>query len=275
MKNSRTVFSLVSLLYFAAIMLSTISCQWQKSGNTSKPEQVTETQDIVAYNLDSLHIANMPDSVLQINYDFQFLKSAGTITDSINAAINQLLVTGRHDSNIRQAILNAMTQEEYAMKAEIQEFYEPDDETYGHIRYEIKRTGYFDTDAADTVIVYHGIMDIYTGGAHGSYTRLTLNMSKRTGCLINISDVLDTSCEEDILSLMLAQLLEDKDCSNREELMEKTGLLTLGELYLSSNFHLGKKGITFCFSQYEIAPYSSGITYITLNYDALRPYLKK
>ena len=274
MKKSIVTSSVASLLCIAAIMLATVSCQWKKSGNTGNSEQVTDSKDIVADNLDSLHITNMPDSVLRIKYNFQFLKSTGSITDSINAAINQFLVTGRHESDIRQAILDALTQEESAMKAEIQEFYEPDDETYGHIKYEIARTGHFISDAADSVIVYQGIMDIYTGGAHGSYTPLTLNMSKKTGCIINFSDVFDISCEQEILDLMLAQLLKDNGCSNREELMEKTGLLTLGELQLSSNFHLGKDAITFCFGQYEIAPYSSGITYISLGYDALKQYLK-
>lgn len=73
---------------------------------------------------------------------------------------------------------------------------------------------------------------------------------------------------------MLTKLLKDNNCATREELMEKTGILGLGDLYLTENFHLGEDSITFCFGQYDIAPYSSGITYLSLSYDSLKQYLK-
>lgn len=111
------------------------------------------------------------------------------------------------------------------------EFHDPDDETFGEITYHVGRKGRFVADAADTVIVYHYAIDMYTGGAHGSYVPFTLNFSKRTGLAISISDVLDTAHERAILDIMLARLLKDNDCSTREELIEKTGILGLGDLY--------------------------------------------
>ena len=92
--------------------------------------------------------------------------------------------------------------------------------------------------------------------------------------VIGIGDVLDATQEQAILDIMLAKLLKDNNCSTREELMEKTGILGLGELYLTENFQLRKDSITFCFGQYDIAPYASGITYISLSYDSLKQYLK-
>lgn len=142
------------------------------------------------------------------------------------------------------------------------------------MKFHISRKGRFLDNAADTVIIYQYTIDQYTGGAHGSYIPFTLNFSKRTGLSIGIEDVLDITHEEAILDIMLTKLLKDNNCATREELMEKTGILGLGDLYLTENFHLGEDSITFCFGQYDIAPYSSGITYLSLSYDSLKQYLK-
>lgn len=272
MKNLCTSASLFSCLF--AVIVMTLSCKGNKGQTTSESTPVSETKDIVSASLDSLHITNMPDSMLHIEYDFQYLKPDGVITDSINASIVQALVSGKRKTDVRQVILDAMLEEESAMHAEIQEFYEPDDETYGLLEYNIVRTGRFHFDAPDTVVAYKATIDMYTGGAHGSYTTLTLNFSRNTGHLIAPEDVFDMTHEADILNLMLAQLLKDNKCQTREELMEKTSLLTLGDLYLTTNFHLGKDAVTFCFGQYDIAPYACGITHIRLDYDTLSPYLK-
>ena len=266
--------SITTSLLLASLFIAT-SCNPNKKQTAENGSPAAETPFDAFANLDSIHITNEPDSILHIEYMFQILESNSPQADSINASIAQILVSGKRDTNIRQAILDAMAQEESAMQKEIQEYYDPDDETYGHLQYNIVRTGLFVRDAADSVVSYKASIDMYTGGAHGSYTPITLNFSRHTGKLIQPSDVFDMKQEEAILDLMLAKLLKDNGCSTREELMEQTSLLTLGELSLTSNFHLGRKGATFCFEQYEIAPYSSGITYITLDYDTLKPYMKK
>ena len=266
--------SITTSLLLASLLITT-SCNPNKKQTSGNGNTTTETSIDAFANMDSIHITNEPDSILHIEYMFQFLKSNNTQADSINASIAQMLVSGERNTDIRQDILDAMAKEESSMQKEIQEFYEPDDETYGSLQYNIVRTGYFVHDAADTVVAYKASIDMYTGGAHGSYTPITLNFSRNTGHLIQPSDVFDMEQEQAILDLMLVQLLKDNKCTTREELMEKTSLLTLGELSLTSNFHLGRKGATFCFGQYEIAPYSSGITYITLDYDTLKPYMKK
>ena len=266
--------SITTSLLLASLLITT-SCNPNKKQTSENGSLTTETSIDAFASMDSIHITNEPDSILNIEYKFQFLKSNSTQADSINASIAQVLVSGERNTDIRQAILDALSQEESAMQKEIQEYYEPDDETYGSLQYNIVRTGHFVHDAADTVVAYKASIDMYTGGAHGSYTPITLNFSRNTGKLLQPSDIFDMEQEQAILDLMLAKLLKDNGCTTREELMEKTSLLTLGELSLTSNFHLGRKGATFCFGQYEIAPYSSGITYITLDYETLKPYMKK
>lgn len=265
----RTKKSLLFTCLFAIAAFSFVSCvQKGKDGKEDKKEE--ETPLIT----DSLHISKITDEIISVNYDFHFLKPGTVIADSINAKINERCISGRHDADIRTAITTALDKEIDALKAEVTEFHDPDDETFGDITYHVDRKGRFVADAADTVIVYHYAIDQYTGGAHGSYMPFTLNFSKRTGLAVTVSDVLDTAHEQAILDIMLAKLLKDNECYTREELIEKTGILGLGDLYLTENFRLGKDSVTFCFGQYDIAPYASGITYISLSYDSLRQYMK-
>jgi len=265
-------FDILFPCMLALATLAILSCQ--PTGGKGNDGQKGDNGEEVLFLTDSVHVSKNIDSIMSIDYDFQFLKPGNTVADSINAGINRLCISGSHDADVCTAISMAIDKEVNEMKAEVVEFYEPDDETFGEIQFYINRKGRFDADAADTVMVYQSSIDQYTGGAHGSYIPYTLNFSKRTGLVIGIGDVLDATQEQAILDIMLAKLLKDNNCSTREELMEKTGILGLGELYLTENFQLGKDSITFCFGQYDIAPYASGITYISLSYDSLKQYLK-
>lgn len=263
----RTPFGILFTCLITLALATLASCVQKNNQENRKEEEAPLATD-------SMHISKSSDNIISIDYDFQFLVPGSLVADSINAKINEQCISGKHDANIRTSITQALEKEIDALKNEVMEFYDPDDETFGDIKYHVCRKGRFVPDAADTVIVYQHAIDMYTGGAHGSYATSTLNFSKRTGLAISINDVLDTTQEQAILVTMLAKLLKDNACTTREELIEKTGILGLGELYLTENFQLGKDSITFCFGQYDIAPYASGITYISLSYDSLRQYFK-
>lgn len=273
MKNRRFRFLPALLPCIALAMISLHSCTLTEGhiGIGDNEEWV----DSIFQNTDSLHVTSSPNEYLHVDYDFEFLKAENTVTDSINAGIEQMLLSGLRRTDMPHAIAEALAKEEEEMGQMMMETYEPDDESYGHIKHSAVRTGRFLEDATDSVVVYYGTSDIYLGGAHGSYITTFLNFSKRTGHLLTIEDVLDTTKEQGILDAMLRQLLKDRVCATREELMEKTSLLAFGELFLTPNFKLGKEGMTFCFGQYEIGPYSSGITYITLPYKVLAPFMKQ
>lgn len=265
----RTKKYLLFTCLFAMSVLSPVSCVQKGSGG----KEAKEEKELPLVT-DSMSISKSADEIIFVDYDFQFLKPENVVSDSINAEINEQCISGQHDSDIRTAIPAAMDKEMNALRAEVAEFHDPDDETFGEVKYHVGKKGRFVEDAADTVKVYRYEIDMYKGGAHGSYMPFTLNFSKTTGRVISIGDVLDTTQEQAVLEIMLAKLLKDNGCSTREELIEKTGILGLGDLYLTENFHLGKDEITFCFGQYDISPYSSGITYISLSYDSLKQFLK-
>lgn len=82
------------------------------------------------------------------------------------------------------------------------------------------------------------------------------------------------SDESKITDLLLTQLLKDNNVDNVEQLMEKTSLLTINDLYVTDNFLLGKETITFHYNPYEIGPYASGSTDITITLSSIKPYVK-
>lgn len=270
MKRIKTITSGTAIALAAALCIS--SCQ---GGTKSSTEEVLTEEFVLSQHMDSLHVSNTANEHIQVEYDFHFLKPGTAISDSVNAGIEQVFLTHARRVDIPQAIVDAMAKEEAEMKEMLQESYDPDDETFGQMKLSSLNSGRFMDDAQDTVIAYLGEADVYLGGAHGSYSPFYLNFSKQSGRIIRIESLLDTAKENEILNVILKQLLKDKGCSTQEELMEKTSLLAFGDLYLTPNFHLGKDSITFCFGQYEIGPYASGITYITLDYDALAPFMRK
>lgn len=269
-KRIKAITSGTAIALAATLCIS--SCQ---GGTKSSTEDVQTEEFVLSQHMDSLHVSNTSNEHIQVEYDFHFLKPGTSISDSINAGIEEVFLTHTRRVDIPQAIVDAMAKEEAEMKEMLQESYDPDDETFGQMKLSSLNSGRFMDDAQDTVIAYLGVSDVYHGGAHGSYSPLYLNFSKNSGRIIRIENLLDTNKEDEILEVMQKQLLKDKGCTTQEELMEKTSLLAFGELYLTPNFHLGKDSITFCFGQYEIGPYSSGITYITLDYNALAPYMRK
>lgn len=262
---------------FTTIMVLTTmmmhSCQLGTKGRIDAEEQAL--QFVLEKHLDTLHMKNTENEMLTVDYEFQFLKPGGTINDSVNAGIDQVFLSGTRNTDIAAAMAEALIKEEEEMKEMALESYDPDDETYGGMGYYAVHKGRFLDNAQDTVLAYEGVSDVYMGGAHGSYIPFFLNFSKITGQIIHIDNLLDTTKETEILDTVLEKLLKDKGCTTREELMEKTSVLAFGDLFITPNFHMGKDSITFCYGQYEIGPYSSGITYITLDYKALKPYMRK
>ena len=109
-------------------------------------------------------------------------------------------------------------------------------------------------DTASGVISFLCTFEVYQGGAHGGYECYYLNFSLNDGHLITLGEVYDGNpCPA-----MREKLLRDNGCRTDEELMDKTQILTLGQLYATDNFLIEGDSLLFHFNPYEIAPYSAG-----------------
>ena len=69
------------------------------------------------------------------------------------------------------------------------------------------------------------------------------------------------------------KLLEYAECSSREELDEH-GYFSNEPMYVSDNFEIREDSIDFIYNQYEIAPYSTGITTLTVAESDIRDIIR-
>lgn len=113
----------------------------------------------------------------------------------------------------------------------------------------------------------------YEGGAREYREEQCLNFDAETGEPVKLEDVLPPASLALLPSLLTDELLKAYGCRNRKELREK-GILRLTDIYVPSNYKLGRKGITFIYNADEIAPYEMGTIRLTLPYGRLETHAK-
>ncbi len=124
------------------------------------------------------------------------------------------------------------------------------------------------------VTIYTAYLDYYEGGAHGINQKLAMNFDNKTGRLLTLADVFVAGYDTKLNEKLLNALMELKDAESMEALQEK-GFLLAVDIYAPENFMIGNEAITFIYNPYEIAPYSEGITELTLEKETLEDILKK
>ena len=123
------------------------------------------------------------------------------------------------------------------------------------------------------LLVYRIDYNEYTGGAHGIYMSTFINIDLQTLKPIFLEDLFVADYREALTDLLWNQLMADNKVATRQEL-EDMGYATTGTLEPVDNFYLSRKGITFHYNVYDIAPYVMGAVEITLPYEIMRYLLK-
>jgi hypothetical protein len=113
----------------------------------------------------------------------------------------------------------------------------------------------------------------YTGGAHGNPFSQGLVFDKSEMIFLQLSDVLDTNHLKEVTQLLLNEL-KSQSSIPLDSNIENQGFLISDELFFTStNFFLKEEGLAFIYNPYEIAPYSSGATYLLLKYNQLKSWI--
>ncbi len=111
----------------------------------------------------------------------------------------------------------------------------------------------------------------FTGGAHGnSYTK-SLNFRLQPYKELSLDNVLGGPVDYKILS-DLAQIELYKQLKGGDKGMVESGTGPFAKNF--DTFTFDKKGLTFYFDPYQVAPYSEGAPTITLSYAVLKPLIK-
>lgn len=113
----------------------------------------------------------------------------------------------------------------------------------------------------------------YTGGAHANYYQTTFNYSLITGQLLSLEHVFDREKMDELLTAAEKIFRKQFDLTAKGSLNEQGFWFPEDKLYLSSEFYPSKKGITFIYNPYEIAPYASGEIRLFLPYKDITNYI--
>ena len=109
----------------------------------------------------------------------------------------------------------------------------------------------------------------YTGGAHGSRLVTCRNYSDKDGHLISLDEIFDEGYQETLEQLLETKLLLYAGCSSMEELGD-AGYNPDADVFIPDNFRLRDDDIVFIYNQYDIAPYSTGVTELSVTYREMK-----
>ena len=213
------------------------------------------------------------------SFDFKVLKAHGTDTifaDAFNVDISYTLF-GKRTTNVRGAMIAFVD-------SIINDFKEQNKEQREYAKQNsIEDPYYFDFEySVDTEISYGNGVDIigcninwyqYTGGAHGGTLITCRNYRLEDGSVVTLDNYFKPGYEKVLIPILDKQLLKETGCPDREHL-DEYGYFPEVPMFVPDNFQILKDSIDFIFNQYDIAPYSTGITILSVPEDEIRSIIR-
>lgn len=212
------------------------------------------------------------------SFDLNVLKAHGTDTlfaDAFNVDISYFLFDKR-TTDVRGAmiqfidsIINVFKEDN---KEQIEfakaEGFEPRDIDYEYI---INTEVHYGNNRD---IIGHFInMYQYTGGAHGGTFITCRNYRLEDGSVVTLDNYFKPGYEKVLIPVLERKLLEYAECSSRDELDEH-GYFSNEPMFVPENFEIRQDTIDFIFNQYDIAPYSTGITVLSVPENDIRTIIR-
>lgn len=212
------------------------------------------------------------------DFDLNVLKAHGTDTvfaDAFNLDISTYMF-GKRTTDVRGAMISFIDsiisdfkkdnkeQIDYAQ----QEGYEPRDIDYEFVLNTEVHYGN-NRDIIGHFIKYYQ----YTGGAHGGTFITCRNLRLEDGSLVTLDNYFKPGYEKVLLPVLERKLLEYAECDSRDEL-DDHGYFSNEPMFVSENFEIRQDTIDFIYNQYDIAPYSTGITTLSVPEDLIRDIIR-
>ena len=213
-----------------------------------------------------------------ISFDMNVLKAHGTDTvfaDAFNLDISYYMF-GKRTTDVRGAMIHFIDslievfrqdnkeQIQYAKE----EGFQPRDIDYEFILNTEVHYGN-NNDIIGHFIKYYQ----YTGGAHGGTFITCRNYRLDDGSVVTLDNYFKRGYEDVLLPVLERKLLEYAECSSRDELDEH-GYFSNEPMFISDNFEIRQDTIDFIYNQYDIAPYSTGITTLSVPEKEIRNIIR-
>ena len=212
------------------------------------------------------------------SFDMHVLKAHGADTifaDAFNRDISEFMF-GKRTTDVRAAMISFIDSVINIFKEDNKE----------QIRY-AKEEGFEPRDidyeyVLNTEVHYGNRKDIighfinfyqYTGGAHGGTFITCRNYRLEDGSVVTLDNYFKPGYESKLIPVLDQLLLEYAECSSRDELDEH-GYFSNEPMFVPENFEIREDTIDFIFNQYDIAPYATGITTLSVPTDIIRDIIR-
>jgi hypothetical protein len=116
--------------------------------------------------------------------------------------------------------------------------------------------------------------NVYEGGAHGSHGIFGYVLDVAGGSLLS-EQYIFTENYINPLSLIIRNKIAESNDLEKPDKLESIGYFSVEDIVPNGNFIVNDKGITYYFNEYEIAPYSMGITTVFIPYGEIVNYLRE
>lgn len=117
---------------------------------------------------------------------------------------------------------------------------------------------------SDSVVNYQADLYYYDGGAHGSSTTWVRNFNTHTGATVTLASIMRPGYEGPLTQMIIDDLARQFKVKNLKQLQDSTTVFAFMDPYIPKNYILSNKGITFIYSQDEIAAHAMGEIRVTL-----------
>ncbi len=126
------------------------------------------------------------------------------------------------------------------------------------------------TYESNSLITFKVVTNLYSGGAHSSHLVEFLNIDPETGGKKNILDIIkDRAGFNAYVEKLLRKRLKMSDTDKWAD------FTFMDEFHLPENIGMTSRGLELVYNEYELLPYSEGITTIVIKNDKLKEFEKK
>lgn len=100
---------------------------------------------------------------------------------------------------------------------------------------------------------------VYTGGANGMSSSITINVDKKDGEVISKEKLLKQISADKTKKEIVNSLVKQLKVKNAQQLHDSLNVFSDAPVYIPDNFIIGKDSITFIYGDLEIAPHYLGV----------------
>ncbi len=160
--------------------------------------------------------------------------------------------------------------------ADLKEVYDQSNDDTFAFMYTYEQTADVREDSHPGIAAYTMEVTTYLGGAHGSHDYYCLNLNRHTGRAIRRADFFQESKLAEVKHLVEQSLVKRNGCANMDQLVARTGICSLGEVYVhDDNFLLLADSVEFIYNPYEVASWANGTIVTRVAYSELAPCINK